>query len=482
MPTQNITLHTPFLTKHRSKKLEITLLNQSGFGKWLEAQTPKIHAQCKESKFEGKSGQLFQIHDIDGNTKSIIAGSEEKINYFDGSKIYDSIKNAFSDASLKEISFCFSEHGVSENELNIVHIGWGWAAYRFDMYKKAPKPQGEEQYPALFITKAANEKRIKAFVESVCLIRDLVNIPANDMGPDELQYAAGFVCHTHDLKLKIIKDKDLIKHNFPMIYDVGKGSSRRPRLLDFSWGDKKNPSITLVGKGVCFDTGGLDIKPSQFMLTMKKDMGGSAHVLGLAHLIMSLNLPVSLRVLIPAVENSISGDAYRPSDVLNSRKGITVEVGNTDAEGRLVLADTLTYACEESPDLLIDFATLTGAARVALGLELPGLFSNIEETAQAIQKQSQTHAVQDPVWNLPLWTPYRKEMESTIADISSTGGKAGATIAALFLKEFIEHEIEWIHMDVYSWEDIGKPGRPRGGADTGMRAIFAFLEERYGAK
>jgi len=302
------------------------------------------------------------------------------------------------------------------------------------------------------------------------------------MGPDELEEQTNKLCEHHDIVLKTIKDKELIKQNFPMIFDVGKASTRRPRLLDFSWGVKKHPAVTLVGKGVCFDTGGLDIKPSQFMLTMKKDMGGSAHVLGLAHMIMSLNLPIRLRVLIPAVENSIDGNAYRPSDILQSRKGITVEVGNTDAEGRLVLADALALACEEPPELLIDFATLTGAARVAVGFELPALFSNNDDTAYAIQKQSSTNEVGDPVWNLPLWQPYRKELDSKVADISSTGGKAGASTAALFLQEFIDNDIEWIHMDVFAWEQKGKPGRPHGGADTGMRAIFAFLEDRYGKK
>jgi leucyl aminopeptidase len=299
------------------------------------------------------------------------------------------------------------------------------------------------------------------------------------MGPDELQAATESLAAHHNVKVKIIKDGDLTKKNFPMIFDVGKGSARRPRLIDFSWGNKKDPKVTLVGKGVCFDTGGYDLKPSQYMFNMKKDMGGAAHVLALANMIMSLGLPIYLRVLIPAVENSISGEAYRPADILQTRKGITVEVGNTDAEGRLVLADALTYACEDKPELLIDYATLTGAARVALGPDLPALFSNTEETAQKIQALSQKEIVDDPVWNLPLWKGYRKDIDSYIADISSTGGKAGATTAALFLNEFVEEDIEWLHLDTYAWEDNGKPGRPKGGADAGLRSIFAYLEERY---
>lgn len=300
------------------------------------------------------------------------------------------------------------------------------------------------------------------------------------MGPEELENATKILTEKHDVELKVIKDKALLTKNFPMIFDVGNASDRRPRLIDFHWGNPKHPKVTLVGKGVCFDTGGLDIKPSQFMITMKKDMGGAAHVLGLSHMIMSLNLPIRLRVLIPAIENSVSGNAYRPSDILKSRKGLSVEVGNTDAEGRLVLADALTYACEDNPELLIDFATLTGAARIALGHDLPALFSNNDKTAHKIQTMSAKANIDDAVWNLPLWQPYRKELDSPIADISSTGGKAGATTAALFLQEFIDNNIEWIHMDIFAWEQNGKASRPKGGADTGMRAIFAFLEDRYG--
>ena len=477
MPAQNLSFFNPFLNTKRKNHITVEVITPDTLLKWKETQETSITTQCSEQGFEGKSGQLFRIKDSKGNTTTLIAGANNDSAYIDGSKIYDAIKTSFSNDLLKSTSFALVSNTLAQEPTDQLHIGWGWAAYQFIFYKKE---KNTEQNPALLIHANADKKRIKAYVESVCLLRDLVNIPANDMGPDELESATKFLTTAHDVSLKVIKDKALIKQNFPMIYDVGKGSARRPRLLDFSWGDKKHPSVTLVGKGVCFDTGGYDIKPSQFMINMKKDMGGSAHVLGLAHLIMCLNLPINLRVLIPAVENSISGEAYRPSDILNSRKGITVEVGNTDAEGRLVLADTLTYACEEKPELLIDFATLTGAARVALGLELPALFSNTQETAQAIQKQSQGQTVQDPVWNLPLWAPYRKELDCSAADISSTGGKAGATTAALFLQEFIDNSIEWIHMDVYSWADSTTTGRPKGGADTGMRAIFSFLEDRYG--
>lgn len=462
-------LFNPFLSKKRKTHIEIAVITKDKFKGWLKKQNAADEALVKQQGFEGKSGQIFIHRDEKNNLTAITAGANKNITYTDGAKLHAELKNHLSQETLKKTSFEIT------HDCERLAIGFGWAAYKFDAYKKEDK---EQKSVGLVLKK--NKKRIQAFVESVCLIRDLVNTPANDMGPDELEATTKSLCETHDLKLKTIQDEALIKQNFPMVYNVGRASTRRPRLLDFSWGKKTHPKVTLVGKGVCFDTGGLDIKPSQFMLTMKKDMGGSAHVLGLAHMIISLNLPIQLRVLIPAVENSIDGNAYRPSDVLPTRKGITVEIGNTDAEGRLVLADALTYACEESPELIIDFATLTGAARVAVGYDLPALFCEDNKTARKIQDAAAKTEVDDPVWQLPLFEGYRKDLDSKVADISSTGGKAGATTAALFLKEFIEDDIEWIHLDCFAWEERGHVGRPHGGADTGMRAIFAYLENRYG--
>jgi len=476
MPSQPLKLFNPYLSRKRKNALEIRTVTKRS--------SPKLNktnqATAKEQGFECKSGQVLILRDQNGAPTSILAGVSKTPKYEDGAKIHATITRMFSAKTLNKTSFSFADNTKAVDRLC---IGWGWAAYKFDLYKK-DKPEEPEKTPALTLPKTANKKRVKAFVEGVCLIRDLINIPANDMGPDELEAATKSLCDTHDIKtLKVIKDKALLTKNFPMIYAVGKGSARRPRLLDFKWGNTKHPKLTLVGKGVCFDSGGLDIKPSAYMLTMKKDMGGSAHVLGLAHMIMSLKLPVRLRVLIPAVENSISGEAYRPSDILGSRKGSTVEVGNTDAEGRLVLADALTHACEEEPDLLIDFATLTGAARIALGHDLPAMFATNSKAALSIQNASAKPEIDDPVWNLPLWKPYKKDLKSSIADISSTGGKAGAITAALFLKHFTELEKketpDWIHMDVFAWEQSGKTGRSKGGTDTGMRAIFDYLEKRY---
>ncbi len=477
MTIKDISFFTPFLTKKRKNHIIIEIVTEDHFSSWLKKQSKSIQAEISQIGFKAKTGQIFVTRNTEGSIETLTAGSSKQSTHEDGSKLHDALKLRFSQSMLEETSFEIKQSSLTKEAHERLHTGFGWAAYEFTLYKK---PEKTTKHVGMIAPK--NSGRIMAMVESVCLVRDLVNIPANDMGPDELEAAAKMLTKAHKLKLDVIKDEELIKQNFPMIYDVGRASARRPRLLDFSWGNKKHPKVTLVGKGVCFDTGGLDIKPSAQMLTMKKDMGGSAHVLGLAHLIISLELPINLRVLIPAVENSISGNAYRPSDILNSRKGLTVEVGNTDAEGRLVLADALTYACEENPELLIDFATLTGAARVALGTDLPAMFCTHDKTARKIQDASASVKVDDPVWQLPLWHGYRKDIDSKVADLSSTGeGRAGATIAALFMKEFITENTEWIHMDCFAWEQSGKPGRPQGGADTGMRAIFAYLEERYKA-
>ena len=466
----------PYFEEKLEKHIEIKIMQHQDFADWVQGTSSSEQSHIIEQGFKAKAGEFIALRDNFGAVKHLIFGVHDPITHEDGANLYKSIKAAFSKETLEKVSFSIKKDMLDTQSQERLYLGWGWASYRFDGYKK---PSEDKKYPQIIIPDHLNKKRITAFAEAIFFTRDLINIPANDMGPEELENAAKFLTKHHKCKLKVIREKDLINKNFPMILAVGQASVRRPRLLDFTWGDESHPRVTIVGKGVCFDTGGLDIKPSQYMITMKKDMGGAAHTLGLAHLIMSLNLPIRLRVLIPAVENSIDGNAFRPSDILQTRKGITVEIGNTDAEGRLVLADAITYACEEEPELLIDFATLTGAARVALGADLPGLFSNNGETAQSIQKLSQETNVDDPVWNLPLWKPYRKELDSSCADISSTGGKAGATTAALFLNEFIEENVEWVHVDCYAWRDSDTPTNPKGGADTGLRTIFAYLEDRY---
>ena len=312
------------------------------------------------------------------------------------------------------------------------------------------------------------------------LVRDLVNTPANDLGPAELAEAAAAVARGAGVRANIIVGDDLLAKNYPLVHAVGRASARPPRLVDFAWGTPDAPKVTLVGKGVCFDTGGLDLKPSSNMLLMKKDMGGAAVVLGLAQMIMDAGLKVRLRVLIPAVENSVSGNAYRPGDVLATRKGKTVELGNTDAEGRLILADALTEADGEEPSLLVDCATLTGAARVALGPDLPALFTPSDDLARDLLRHGDAQS--DPLWRMPLHAPYRDYLDSKIADFNNAADTsfAGSITAALFLKEFVSRTQAWAHIDLYAWNAKTRPGRPAGGEAMAMRALYALVAERYG--
>ncbi|NJN21231.1 MAG: leucyl aminopeptidase family protein [Leptolyngbya sp. RL_3_1] len=367
---------------------------------------------------------------------------------------------------------------VTPQEATALGLGWRLGQYRFNRYQD-PVPATVAE---LVLPETADAAYVEAAVEAAYLTRDLVTTPANDMGPAQLEEAAQVLAVTYGADLTVISDGDLEGQNYPLIYAVGKASVNAPRLLDLRWGEFEAPKVTLVGKGVCFDSGGLDMKSAQGMKMMKKDMGGAAHVLGLALMIMKLNLPVRLRVLVPAVENSVAGNAMRPLDVIPSRKGITVEVGNTDAEGRLVLADALWEAVSEQPELLVDFATLTGAARVALGSELPAFFCNHEPTATAFQQAIQSG--DDPLWQLPLHEPYRELLNSKVADISniSSGSYGGAITAALFLREFVKPGIPWIHIDVMAWNIRSLPGRPEGGEAMGIRSVFELIRQRFGGE
>ena len=350
-------------------------------------------------------------------------------------------------------------------------LGWQLGQYRFTQYKKNSSP-----LPELIFPENINQTYIAAAVAATTLVRDLINTPVNDMGPAQLEAAAQALAEQHQAKIQVIQGEALLAQNYPMIHAVGRANDHAPRLIDLRWGDANAPKVNLVGKGVCFDTGGLNMKNSTGMKLMKKDMGGAAQVLGLASLIMQMQLPIHLRVLIPAVENSIADNAMRPSDVLSSRKGVTVEIGNTDAEGRLVLADALWEAVSDAPALLIDCATLTGAARVALGTELPAFFCNHESTAAALKTVGA--ACDDPLWQLPLHPPYREMLSSKIADLNNISNTAygGSITAALFLQEFVKPEIPWIHIDFMAWNVRSLPGRPEGGDAMGMRALFALIK------
>jgi leucyl aminopeptidase len=356
-------------------------------------------------------------------------------------------------------------------------LAWALGTYSYARYKKA-KPSGAK----LVLPKGVDGEEVTRIADSVALARDLINTPPNDLGPEELAAAAREVAKRHNAKFSVIVGDALLKQNYPLVHAVGKGSARAPRLVDITWGRATAPKVTLVGKGVCFDTGGYDLKPASGMLGMKKDMGGAATVLAVANMVMGAKLDVRLRVLIPAVENSVSGTAYSPSDVFPSRKGLTVEIGNTDAEGRLVLADALAEADSETPELLIDIATLTGAARVATGFELPPFFTDDEALAADMAKfATETH---DHLWRLPLWRGYEATLSSSVADLNNSPeyGFAGAITAALFLNRFVTRAKSWMHLDIAAWVDRPKPGRRRGAEPNTARALYALLKSRYGKK
>ena len=364
---------------------------------------------------------------------------------------------------------------VNAPDARLAALAFALGTYSFGRYRKP-----EVKTIALALPDGVDGGDLSRIVEAVFLARDLINTPTNDMGPAELENAVRNVARQHDAKVTSIVGDDLLRENFPLIHAVGRASALAPRLIDLTWGDTSDPRVTLVGKGVCFDSGGLDIKPSSGMLMMKKDMGGAATVLAAAHMIMSRGLKLRLRVLIPAVENAISGSAFRPLDVYPSRKGISVEIGNTDAEGRLILADALALADEEAPELLVDMGTLTGAARVALGPDLPAFYANDETLAAELLRTGAQE--NDPFWRMPLWPPYLAMLDSKVADTNnvSNGTFAGSITCALFLSRFVSAAKAWLHFDIYAWTAVAKPGRPEGGECQVARALYAYLCTRYG--
>lgn len=413
--------------------------------------------------FSGQRGKLLPLPATDGSLDGYLFG----LGTAEGRPVFVA---GLAAASLP------AGHYRLEGELGdptLASIAFRLGAYRFDRYREA-KPS-----PTLELPSGADRAEVERQVIAASLARDLVNTPSSDLGPDNLHAEIERFASERGMSFKAIVGDDLLSQNFPMIHAVGRASAQPPRLLDLSWGRESDPKVTLVGKGVTFDTGGLDIKTAAGMLMMKKDMGGAANVLGLASAIVSAGLPVRLRVLIPVVENAISGNAFRPGDVLHSRKGITVEIGNTDAEGRLILADALALADEESPDLVVDMATLTGAARVALGPELPPLYSTDDALAKSIMDAGLR--VEDPFWHMPLWSAYDSQLSSKIADMNNTGagGYAGSVIAALFLKRFVSKAKAWVHLDILAWAPEARPGRPVGATDQGIRALYQAIKTRF---
>ncbi len=456
---------TATLTGSAAGATPITALDVTGFAGWLRKQPAAIRAWVEDNGFKAEAGAVCLLPNAKGRAARVVFGLDRDDPW------------CWAQLAAKLPAGTYRIDGtLVQSQSNWAALAWALAAYRFGRYKPASK----KAVAKLVWPTGTDRKSVESAAQAIAWVRDLVNTPAADMGPAELAAAATTLARQHKAKLKIIVGDALLKANYPAVHAVGRASSRAPRLIDFTWGNPRAPKVTLVGKGVCFDSGGLDIKPSSGMLNMKKDMGGAAHALGLASMIMDAGLKVRLRVLIPAVENAISGNAMRPLDVLPTRKGKTVEIGNTDAEGRLILCDCLAEADAEKPALLFDFATLTGAARVALGPDLPALFTNDDRLATDLTDAGEQ--VSDPMWRLPLWKPYRKWLDSKVAEISSTGSSpfAGAITAALFLADFVSPDTAWAHFDLFAWTASAKPGRPEGGEAMAIRALFHLLEKRYG--
>ncbi len=438
---------------------------------WLSEQPPEVTNWVEAVHFRAEPGEVCLLPGAAGRPSRVLMGVEPDEPLWDWGAAPGRVPPG-------EYRLDSDSSGGEDLDAGArAALGWALGSYRFRRYKSESRVAAAK----LVWPTGCDRARVRRAAEATFLVRDLVNMPALDLGPEELATAAREVARTHEARCRVIVGDALLKANYPAVYLVGRGSPRAPRLIDIRWGRPGDPRVTLVGKGVCFDTGGLGLKPSNAMRVMKKDMGGAAHVLGLADMIMSAGLPVRLRVLIPAVENSVSGDAMRPLDVVTTRKGLTVEIGHTDAEGRVILADALAEACREKPAMVVDLATLTGAARVALGPDLPAMFSNDDDVAEDLLRHG--IAESDPVWRLPLHAPYRRLIEGQVADLTNSAKvpQAGAITAALFLQSFVEPEIPWVHLDILAWNPQSRPGRPEGGEATAMRALFAMLEARFGA-
>jgi leucyl aminopeptidase len=445
----------------------LALLTTGGVKSWLRKQSATTRKWLDDTGFAGKPGELMLLPAKSARS----ASSAVAVIVHDGS-FEDFWRYAALPTRLPEGAWRLDPVPARELAARAA-LGWGIGAYQFTRYRKSARAPAKLVWPA-----GVDRADIAQAIEANAFVRDLVNTPAQDMGPAELADAATAMASELGMSIKVLVGDSLLREGHRLIHAVGRGSSRAPRLIDMSWGDETHPRVTLVGKGVCFDSGGLDIKPADGMKIMKKDMGGGAHVLGLAQMIVRAKLKLRLRVLVPAVENFISGDSFRPLDVITSRKGITVEIGNTDAEGRLILADALDEACRDKPALLIDMATLTGAARIALGPDLPSAYCNDDALAADFARAAAANA--DPHWRMPLWRPYRARLDSRVADMNniSDGPMAGSVTAALFMQEFVAPGTPWIHLDIYAWNQIARPGRPDGAEAQCIRALFALIRDR----
>lgn len=457
---------TSLTDKKDDESVPVTLVTTDKFENWKSKQEKTDQTWIESNNFKATKGSVLIFSSVSGSRKSVVAGiGDGNTTPWDFAKIA---------SSLPDGAYYF-ETKMDKETANTAAFGWAMAHYNFDYYLKDKKHKNA----VLCVADECDLPLVLAIAKGTYLTRDLVNTPTCDMGPSELATVSEEVAKTYNAHIKITTGEQLLEAGYRTIHAVGRAAEKEPRLIDITWGDENAPKLTLVGKGVCFDTGGLDIKSADSMLIMKKDMGGAAHVLGLGQIIMELGLNVRLRILIPAVENNIAGNAFRPGDIISSYHGTTIEIGNTDAEGRLVLCDALALACEEKPDIILDFATLTGAARVAMGPDIPPFFTNDDNIANDIMNHSDTNF--DPLWQLPLYPPYKKLLASNVADINNvtTSSFGGAITAALFLKHFISDGISWAHFDVYAWNSSASPGRPKGGEAMGLRAVFSYLNEKF---
>lgn len=450
------------LIPRAAKPTPIQVVAVSSFKAWLKQQ-PALTRHGLAS-LNADAGAFRQLRDSQGRPAQVIAIVQDTPDIWDLAAL---------PLGLPEGNYHL-ETGIPAPGATVLALGWELGAYQFTRYKKATRQPAQLVWP-----EGADRAHVTAVTTAINRGRDLINTPAEDLGPQELAAVVVEVGKTHGAHVQQIIGAKLLTENYPLLHAVGRASHRPPRLVDLRWGKAAHPLVTLVGKGVCFDTGGLDLKPSSAMYLMKKDMGGAATALAVAEMVMALRVPIRLRLLIPAVENAVSGNAYRPSDVFRARNGTTVEIGNTDAEGRLILADALTAAVEaEKPECVIDFATLTGAARTALGTEMPALFSNDDALAEKLQASGQ--AQRDPMWRLPLVAEYKAQLQTKIADLNSAPNSpyAGAITAALFLEHFVG-KTPWAHIDLMGWHVAGKPGRPEGGEPMTARAVLAMLVAKF---
>ncbi|MEW6575605.1 MAG: leucyl aminopeptidase family protein [Pseudomonadota bacterium] len=443
---------------------EIEIISKEGFADWFSSQPGPVRAAASAQKFDGSVGDFAILH-IPGSEDwkaALIVSDAAKLEHWSLAKAAEALPEG--------------TYRLKGGETGDALLGWLLGQYRFDEYRSEPKLKGAR---ILLTSEPGRIENAVRQAEATALVRDMVNRPPIDLGPQELEAEAARLAKAHKGKLHVTKGHDL-ETGYPLIHAVGMAASRgyAPRLIELEWGDERHPRVAIVGKGVVFDSGGLDIKSAVGMRLMKKDMGGAAHALALADLIMKAHLPVRLHLLVAAVENCVSGGALRPGDIVKSRAGIHVEIDNTDAEGRLILADALAKAVEDKAGLIVNFATLTGAARVALGPDLPALFANDDELADALLAAGKD--VADPLWRLPLWKPYADMLDSDIADTANAGGGfAGAITAALFMQKFVPDEVRWAHLDTFAWRPTAKPGRPKGGEALGLRAVYRYLSQAY---